>query len=108
MLYNVHIKCSSPGIITCCGGDGGGVVGMKVYKPVTTVRDCVSTSVSVKPLIICNKTFLREFPAMFVMTKTLTFLMRLVDITRCVCGDEDINSTASPKEKNVVFNLKKC
>lgn len=82
---------------------------MKAYKPVTTVRDCVSTSVSVKPLIICNKTFLRQFPAMFVMTKTLKFLMRLVDITRCVCGDEaDINSTPSPKQKIVIFNLKKC
>ena len=34
------------------GASGGGVVGEKATKPVTSVQDCVSTFLCVKPLCI--------------------------------------------------------
>lgn len=43
------------------GADGGGISGMNAAKPVTTVRVCVSTRLSVTPLDV----FLDEGPLCF-------------------------------------------
>ena len=60
---------------------------MKIDKPVTTVRDCVSTFVSVKPPDIF-KGVLQTIPIHFCGNKKRTPLKNSWDISICVCGNQ--------------------